>query len=669
MRIEIARWESKGLRCPDIAVDLRRQGRVRRVSLVQMPNGTGKTTTLELLNAALSGSAQGWSAEQVRGYRRSRDNSHEGRFKATLLVDGKPLSIELVLNYDSGIATYLTTNPGSGGVVPRWHVPPSMNRFLTPEFLSLFIFDGEFAGRLLDGGQAEADRVVDALCQIYLLNEVSASAHEYWEKSAARTDTTRTESGLDRLLGVRDGLVAREKAATDELQRAKEAIANLTEVIAVLKKKIDERINSVADTRRLREEAERDRAAAETEVAGKGAKLMEALRLPHSIHPDLSARLTGLRDNLDRLRLPENTSAQFFEELVHEAECICGRPIDEKAAEEIRARARRYLDAEDAGVINALKQDIERYTGDQGDQEGDAGYTRVLRLREELNDAVRRRRAAEQQLRVLMGRLIDAGDEELGAWQREMEEKNAQYKKCEVTAASIEGPGSATESVEMTKSLRVIAKEIERLNGRIAQIRGTVRLRKQTALIGGLLDAAGKRARDRIKQELLEECNDRLSAILQHDPLVIERIDRSIHLRDQKGASAGQTLAIGYTFLMSVLNRGQNDFPLVVDSPAGPIDKGVRRRIGRLLPTLCNQFVGFTINTEREGFVDALERNVDDIGFLTLFRKTPGTARMMQGLPPGRHVQTANAVLVEDKAYFHDFDIEDEEEEDALQAS
>ena len=48
------------------------------------------------------------------------------------------------------------------------------------------------------------------------------------------------------------------------------------------------------------------------------------------------------------------------------------------------------------------------------------------------------------------------------------------------------------------------------------------------------------------------------------------------------------------------------DFPLVVDSPAGPIDEGVRRRIGRLLPELCTQFVGFTINTERAGFVDAL---------------------------------------------------------------
>ena len=78
--------------------------------------------------------------------------------------------------------------------------------------------------------------------------------------------------------------------------------------------------------------------------------------------------------------------------------------------------------------------------------------------------------------------------------------------------------------------------------------------------------------------------------------------------------------------------------------------------------------MGFTINTEREGFVDALESRVDDIAYLTLFRKTPGTRRMMDALPEKRYAETSNAVLVDDRDYFFGFDIE-EEEEDAVQAS
>ena len=667
MRIEIAGWESEGLRCPDVSVDLRRDGRVPPVSLVQMPNGTGKTTTLELLNAALSGSAQDWRPEQVRAYRRGSEGS-VGRFKANLLADGKPLSIELLLDYSTGRASYRSTSPGSGGVVQVYRVPPSLDRFFRPEFLRLFIFDGEFAGRLLDGGQAEADRVVDALCQVHLLQDAASFARDYWEKESRAADTTRTPTGLGRLRERRSGLAAREARFAGELERAKAEIGTLNKVLGELREKIRQRIDRVAETRSLRDEAESERGAARSDVAERRAKLMTALRLPHAIHPELAERLKVLRDNLDRVRLPENTSAQFFEELVEEEDCICGRPMDEAAREQIRARAERYLDADDSGVINALKQDISRYTEEPEDAEEDAGYTRVLRLREELTEAVRRERLADQQVRVLMDRLIEAGDKELKAWQAEVEEKEDRAKERQRLVDEIEGLGVGDPSAETSKCLRVIRREIDKLNDRIAQIEDTVRLRRQTELIASLLDDAAKRARLTIKSELLEECNSRLSDILENDPLTIDRIDRSIRLRGQRGASAGQTLAIGYTFLMSVLNRGQNDFPLVVDSPAGPIDKGVRRRIGRLLPTLCSQFLGFTINTEREGFVDALESQVDQIAYLTLFRKTPGTHRMMKALPSNGYTETRNAVLVDDRDYFFEFDIE-EEEENAVQAS
>jgi len=133
-------------------------------------------------------------------------------------------------------------------------------------------------------------------------------------------------------------------------------------------------------------------------------------------------------------------------------------------------------------------------------------------------------------------------------------------------------------------------------------------------------------------------------------------------LANQSGASAGQKLSVGYTFLMSALNRGNNDFPLIVDSPAGPIDEGVRRKIGRLIPDLCTQFVGFTINTERPGFVQALEKASDDCLFLTMFRRTDGTKRLEENLPTQGVVQTESATLVKDRDYFMQFDVTDVEE-------
>ena len=47
MNIEIKGWKSEGLRCPDVDFNLDKNKRL--ITLIQMPNGTGKTTTLKLL--------------------------------------------------------------------------------------------------------------------------------------------------------------------------------------------------------------------------------------------------------------------------------------------------------------------------------------------------------------------------------------------------------------------------------------------------------------------------------------------------------------------------------------------------------------------------------------------------------------------------------------------
>ena len=46
MRILFQGWKSKGLNCPDMDVSVGGDRTNPRVTLIQMPNGTGKTTTL-----------------------------------------------------------------------------------------------------------------------------------------------------------------------------------------------------------------------------------------------------------------------------------------------------------------------------------------------------------------------------------------------------------------------------------------------------------------------------------------------------------------------------------------------------------------------------------------------------------------------------------------------
>lgn len=663
MRIELAGWSSKGLRCPDVEVNLRSaSGAIPKVSLIQMPNGTGKTTTLRLLNATLSGSAEKWTVEAVRELRRPDEDVEKGVFQVTLLIDGKALTIELTLDFSLGQARYTTSNPGSGGIVHRWHVPPAVHKFMAPEFLKLFIFDGEFADKLLNSDLGEADRAVDALCQLYLLEHAATRTRDDWE-TKAKAATGKSASTLNRWRDQESQLKERQKHLVGAREAAELKSKALQGEVLDLQRKIDERMSNVEATRTRHEHAVLELNAAKASVASSSVNLMSAMRLPYALHPKLATQLTDLRDNLDRLRLPENTSAQFFDELLQEPFCICGNPMDEHAANKIRCEAKRYLDADDVGVINALKKDVEDFSRSTED---DAGFTRVTRLSNQLASDARREKTADGLVRALRQQLIDNGDDQLGLWQKQLEKHEADLAELQSFIRNIDGPGDPDEPDGQVKSLSEIKKRIKDIEGKIAEATATVLLRNQTDLIVQLLESAAKRARATIKSEIVDVCNSRLAKVLENDPLTIRKIDRSLRLLSQESASVGQNLSVGYTFLMSVLRRGNNDFPLVVDSPANPIDHGVRRRIGKLIPELCSQFVGFTINTERPGFVDSLEQHVSDIKFLTHFRITPGTERFMRSLPAGKFQQTSNAVLVEDRDYFYSFDLTDSGEVDAV---
>lgn len=657
MRIDLAGWTSRGLRSPDVDVDLTdNDGQPARVALIQMPNGTGKTTTLELIKATLSNSAADWSAEQIRSFRRRLDKRSEGQFTVRILINGRPLTFELTLDFENGSARYRTTNLGSGGIAIGWTPPPEAHRFLSTEFLRLFIFDGEFADDLFDSARAEADRAIDALCQLYLLNEVSDFAEAEWERKR-KAGGPKTDVGLQKYENDHAKLLRRGGELRKLEEKASQEVQVLDKRVSELEKYIGEHLANTKSTQEKYAEASQSLGVAEGEVLTAANSVMAAIRMPLSIHPEFGNRLIELKENLDRLRLPENTSTQFFEELIQETECICGREMTPGARAEISARSKRYLDADESGTINALKADIDKFTANDGDE---PDHVRLAGQLKKLGSARRAEHEAALLVRTLKQKLIDEGDEQLKAWQDELDVKTAKHSELVEILSSIRSDGDPND--DPIWSLKQLEKKKAEVAAKIADITSTVLLRKQTDLLKGILQRAAELARSQIKSELVVEANKRIKEILINDPLEIAQIDKSLRLADQEGASVGQTLSVGYTFLMSVLNRGNNNFPLVVDSPANPIDDDVRKNIGALIPELCTQFVGFTINTERPGFVPALEKSAESIKYLTMFRKTDGTKRLLGDLPPQGVAETETAVLIEGREYFMKFGLQTEEE-------
>jgi DNA sulfur modification protein DndD len=74
-----------------------------------MPNGTGKTTTLSMLRAALSGSAKQWSGDEILNFRSLDEDTDYGQFTVSLDVDSTIITFELNLDFAEKKISYRTT--------------------------------------------------------------------------------------------------------------------------------------------------------------------------------------------------------------------------------------------------------------------------------------------------------------------------------------------------------------------------------------------------------------------------------------------------------------------------------------------------------------------------------------------------------------------------------
>ena len=131
MKIEIIGWSSNGFRCPDANIELQTGNEGSNVSLIQMPNGTGKTTTLELLRATLSGDIKHLSDKGLSQLARRGSTAETGTFSVKLRIENVEYKVDLVVNFLEGSYQYYTTSPEYNGTEKAYTLPPNTRKFFT----------------------------------------------------------------------------------------------------------------------------------------------------------------------------------------------------------------------------------------------------------------------------------------------------------------------------------------------------------------------------------------------------------------------------------------------------------------------------------------------------------------------------------------------------------
>lgn len=647
--IKLIGWAAKGFRCPDHQVELiNENGEPYHVTLIQMPNGTGKTTTLELLRLTLSGGASNLSTQYIRSFAKEEDSVAPGVMEVRLLVDKKIVTFVMTFDYLQGKASYKTTyrsGQNSGFVVPQ-----EIKKFLNPEFINYFILDGELAEKLLNNQQAAAQDVIDALFQVDSLKKIGNRVEEYWAQVAAGV-TTRTEKGYNRQKNLVDEIKARLHALEQESAKLDVRIQKLSTDLAEQKSAHQAAIeNNRAQNSKLINTQTRLHEL-EKEQISKTALLLDLCASPQNLSGVFATSILNLKLGLDRVKLPEAAAREFFEELCDEPECICGREINPEIANTIRAKASQYLGSDDVSLLNSLKTAIDEAVGHDPQKHRLALNDQVEVLTEKVREVNEARTLVEE-----LTQKASEMDPRVKQAQDEIERLTRELKEAELNRAKYDSEENPAQ-IDGIYGLDVLRNRLVEAEQYLAEITGTLAIRQKTAVIKSILDDAYNSATKKISAELVEETNDNLKKWLPNNNLEVESIHGHLRLKGKSKGSVGENLSVAYGFLSTLFNRTTHSLPFIVDSPAGALDNTVRRSIGETIPRLSGQFVTFIISSERQKFIDeGIERATNDIQYITIFRKR--ISDYLNSAQKHEHTTISDdGVMVDSKEFFEHFDL------------
>ena len=339
MRIRVTDWQYRnirGLGSHSIELGLP----PKRWSLVQMPNGTGKTTTMELIRAVLS--EQRLAADDVRGFR-ANDSVKNGDFELGMLIDDRPYRLKLDFDYESGEFKRSTLRPNErgGGRVQGRALPLGLKYLLKPQFVRLFVFDGELAKQIRAVDKAVADHAIKTLYQLDELQTLRSRIDKVVQK---RQDAVASVSSAKSSKGVSQRRNALNEAKR-VLSKLKQKLTGLRSRVTKLKQEAqaaEEKINAhFAEHGDLKEEELKLSAEAEeirSKMQSAISSAIRAFRIPTSLSLTTQSRLSDLGKTLTDARLPRSVSSEFFSELAQKEECICARPIGIKERHAIYRR-------------------------------------------------------------------------------------------------------------------------------------------------------------------------------------------------------------------------------------------------------------------------------------------------------------------------------------------
>jgi DNA sulfur modification protein DndD len=623
--LRILKWESEGLRLPDFKVDLEvgTSGAVPRVALIQAPNGTAKTSTLTLLRAALSGEAAGWGHDMVAQFARKDPLTGqlvkpEGHFIVYCLCGIDRYTFTLSFDFENNTCSYVTTTPQ--GKIKEFKPAPTIRPFLEPNFVKLFVFDGEQAQALSDRSQTKARDAIEVAHRIYLIGRIKQHIQDYYQQTLEKVVIGARGAQARHLRVSQLSKLLRERET--ELLDFRKSLQDAEAKQETLDKEWADKFASLPEQRDLVEKATSVYAKAESDWENSVRKLGVLARNPAAISRSLSSRLQALQSGLEKAKLPESTAREFFIDLASQDRCVCGRPIGAGEKKYIHDAAGSYLANDAVHVLNRIKSHV-RDSLELGEPShvtlGNSITTCI-----NLSDCKHLAHGALEQAK----RKAAQADPLLESTRLNIEKNKARLSDLRRRISDYEDADSSAADSDLL-SIPTLKRRLKDAEEAVAATNQARELVDKKNKLMSILDEIIEDARGRVTQETIASTNKLLGHIIPLNNINVESINSQLALRNSAGASMGETLVVAYSFLSSLLTASSGvSMPFVVDSPAGALGGEARNKVAPVLPEMSQQLILFVLDKECSSFLEPLEKSVQvitktdsAIQYMTLFKR------------------------------------------------
>lgn len=575
-------------------------GSVINHNFIMMANGTGKTTTMELIKGLLDGTSVSWNAAKVKSFAPTLIEADTGEFSMTVKFDERQYKYFLSMNYKDGTVEVETSAPPKGREAGL-RLPESIRGIFTPEFVRRFVFDGEQAAKSMDSSSNEADETIKYLYRLDELDEILAAN----QKLLIEIQNTEGKCGTS---GSLSNLRTRQSSIEAIRVKLKSRCENLLQEITVLESEKAEKDSQRQELDKSYENLNKEKNDILTEqqknhgeIDVKITSILGMIKSPNLLTKSLCAKMYELGNSMKKLKLPKTIAKDFFTELASAERCVCDRIIGDCERTAILQRADQYLGSDQQSVLNTIKSSLM-----------DSVYDECLkRAFEELVELKNQANRLNTRFITNEEKLIKAGGEKARELKEQIEALIISISVARDELGRIESKDENDETLTDENNLYKVELMCKHYEQKIAKATRTNTALRKKELVDSLVSEIKQQATTALKQEIVRKTNEKLSRVIVDDYVEIESIDRYIKLKGRAGASDGQTLSIAYCFLGTLFEDSELEFPFVIDSPTGKMDFEKRQAVADIIPLVFNQMIAFVQSAEVERFADRFYSNPD----------------------------------------------------------